>query len=118
MDQGLVLRPFTPARTAVRGFDARTVAGPADVYPFRAVRGLWSRSVTPSFERDVLAGLAQAQKAIPSTWLYDHRGSELFEQITRADEYYPTHSELRILRACAREIADAAGPRAIVIELG
>jgi L-histidine N-alpha-methyltransferase len=118
MDQSLVLRPFTPDRTAVRGFGARTGAGSVDVYPFPAVRELWSRTVTPSFERDVLTGLAQTQKSIPSTWLYDHRGSELFEQITRVDEYYPARNELRILRSCAREIAEAAGPRAIVIELG
>ncbi|MEO8804771.1 MAG: L-histidine N(alpha)-methyltransferase [Burkholderiaceae bacterium] len=72
----------------------------------------------PSFERDVMEGLALRQKAIPSTWLYDHRGSELFEQITHLDEYYPTRNETLILERCVREIAAAAGPNAIVIELG
>jgi dimethylhistidine N-methyltransferase len=72
----------------------------------------------PSFEHDVMLGLALRQKAIPSTWLYDHRGSELFEQITQLDEYYPSRSEARILERCAVEIAAAAGPRAVVIELG
>jgi dimethylhistidine N-methyltransferase len=62
--------------------------------------------------------LAQAQKAIPSAWLYDHRGSQLFEQITQVESYYPTRNEVQILRAAGREIAEAAGPRAIVIELG
>jgi L-histidine N-alpha-methyltransferase len=118
MDNSLALRSFTPSHIAAHGFGARPVNRPASVHPFQPVRELWPRSVTPSFERDVLAGLAQAQKAIPSTWLYDHRGSELFEQITRVDEYYPTRNELQILRSCAREIAEAAGPRAIVIELG
>jgi dimethylhistidine N-methyltransferase len=86
--------------------------------PFAPAREPWPRSGASSFESDVLAGLAQPQKTIPSTWLYDHRGSELFEQITRVPEYYPTRNELQILRSCAREISDAAGPRAIVIELG
>jgi L-histidine N-alpha-methyltransferase len=85
---------------------------------FQPVRELWPRSVAPSFEREVLAGLAQAQKTIPSIWLYDHRGSELFEQITCLDEYYPARNELQIFRSCAHEMAAAAGPRAIVIELG
>jgi len=71
-----------------------------------------------SFERDVMEGLALRQKAIPSTWLYDHRGSELFEQITHLDEYYPTRNETLILERCVQEIAAAAGPNAIVIELG
>jgi dimethylhistidine N-methyltransferase len=65
-----------------------------------------------------LAGLSQAQKSIPSTWLYDHRGSELFEQITQVEEYYPARNETQILRSCARAIAEEAGPRAVVVELG
>ena len=72
----------------------------------------------PSFEHDVMEGLALRQKAIASTWLYDHRGSELFEQITHLDEYYPTRNETLILERCVQEIAAAAGPDAIVIELG
>lgn len=73
---------------------------------------------TPSFEHDVMLGLTLRQKAIPSTWLYDHRGSELFEQITRLDAYYPSRNETRILERCAGQIAEAAGPRAVVVELG
>lgn len=68
--------------------------------------------------RDVLAGLAQTRKSIPCTWLYDHRGSALFEQITRVAEYYPTRNETWILERCAAQIARLAGPRATVIELG
>lgn len=40
----------------------------------------------PAFRRDVRAGLDQAQRAVPSRWLYDHRGSVLFEAITRLPE--------------------------------
>ena len=70
------------------------------------------------FGRDVLFGLSQVQKEVPCTWLYDHRGSELFEDITLLDEYYPTRAELRILRYCTPQIAQAAGPGATVVEFG
>ena len=52
----------------------------------------------PRFAADVLAGLAQPEKSIPSTWLYDRRGSELFEQITQLHEYYPTRNEIGVLQ--------------------
>lgn len=70
------------------------------------------------FARDVLAGLALPNKSVPCTWLYDHRGSALFEQITQTPEYYPTRNETWILERCAGQIGALAGPRAIVIELG
>lgn len=71
-----------------------------------------------TFARDVLSGLAGKRKSIPCTWLYDHRGSELFEQITALPEYYPTRTETWLLERCAAEIAALAGPGASVIELG
>jgi L-histidine N-alpha-methyltransferase len=70
------------------------------------------------FARDVLAGLALPHKSIPCTWLYDHRGSQLFERITELPEYYPTRNETWILERCAAQIGDAAGPGATLIELG
>jgi len=118
MENVFGFRSFASARIGARGLGARAVVGRAGLQPFQPAPEPWPRSAVPSFEHDVLVGLGQAQKAIPSTWLYDHRGSELFEQITHVDEYYPTRNELRILQSCRREIADAAGPRAIVIELG
>ncbi len=72
----------------------------------------------PRFAADVLAGLAQPEKSIPSTWLYDRRGSELFEQITQLHEYYPTRNEIGVLQHCAPAIAAQAGHDAIVIEIG
>ena len=39
---------------------------------------------------DVFQGLQLSPKKLPPKWFYDDRGSELFEQITRLDEYYPT----------------------------
>lgn len=71
-----------------------------------------------AFRRDVLDGLARSPKRIPSAWLYDERGSELFEEITRLPEYYPTRTELAILDAHLGEIAEAVGPQALVVELG
>ena len=71
-----------------------------------------------AFAHDVLAGLAQPHKSIPCTWLYDHRGSELFEEITQLAEYYPTRTERLILERCVAQIAQAAGPGATVVELG
>lgn len=71
-----------------------------------------------AFLRDVLAGLGAAQKTIPSRWLYDVRGSELFEEITELPEYYPTRTERAIFKAHAPAMADAVGPAAMVVEYG
>ncbi|WP_034274979.1 L-histidine N(alpha)-methyltransferase [Actinospica robiniae] len=70
-----------------------------------------------SLGRDVTAGLSAATKILPPKWFYDARGSELFEQITRLPEYYPTRVEQRILTRVAPEIA-AATRAATVFELG
>jgi L-histidine N-alpha-methyltransferase len=56
-------------------------------------------------------------KELPAVWLYDERGSRLFEAITRLPEYYPTGSEREILTAHSAEIADLSGARTLV-ELG
>ena len=71
-----------------------------------------------AFRADVLAGLAQRQKTLPSRWLYDDRGSELFEDITRLDEYYLTRTETAILRRHAGEMADLCGEGVALLEYG
>jgi dimethylhistidine N-methyltransferase len=71
-----------------------------------------------AFRADVLAGLAQSQKTLPSRWLYDDRGCELFEQITRLDEYYLTQTETAILRKHAEEIGKFCGERPVLLEYG
>ncbi|MFM8899966.1 MAG: L-histidine N(alpha)-methyltransferase [Burkholderiales bacterium] len=68
--------------------------------------------------RDVLTGLSQPQKTLPCIWFYDHRGSQLFEDITRLPEYYPTRTETRLLRGLVDEVAATLGPQAQLIELG
>jgi len=66
---------------------------------------------------DVTAGLAAPQASLPPKWFYDDRGSELFDQITRLDAYYPTRREREILEREAAAIAVASGADTLV-ELG
>jgi dimethylhistidine N-methyltransferase len=71
-----------------------------------------------SFLDAVLEGLSRPLPAIPCRFLYDERGSALFDRICELEEYYPTRTETEILRRCAPEIAALAGPQAQLIELG
>jgi len=68
--------------------------------------------------RELLAGLRQPQKQCNPKWLYDQRGSELFDQITRLPEYYPTRTEVGILKAEAAAIAAHCGSDCQLIEPG
>ena len=67
--------------------------------------------------RDVACGLSRPQKELPPKYFYDRRGSELFDEITRLPEYYPTRAERAILDAVAPEIATRTGADTLV-ELG
>ncbi len=69
------------------------------------------------FRSAVLRGLSRPQKAIAPQFLYDKRGSELFDAICQLPEYYLTRTEMQILQDNAGEIAAALGDRALV-ELG
>jgi dimethylhistidine N-methyltransferase len=71
-----------------------------------------------AFRADVLAGLSRRQKTLPSRWLYDQRGSELFEEITALDEYYLTRTETAILRRHAEEMASLCGEGVVLLEYG
>lgn len=71
-----------------------------------------------SFRDALIAGLSGVQKSIPCRFLYDARGSVLFDRICEAPEYYPTRTEIGILRDKAGEISDAIGPAAQLVELG
>ena len=66
---------------------------------------------------DALAGLTASPKELPPKWFYDERGSQLFDEITRLPEYYPTRAERSILEARAHDIARAADADTLV-ELG
>ena len=67
---------------------------------------------------EVLNGLRKRRKELPCKLLYDARGSELFDEICRLPEYYPTRTEIGILRRHGHAIADALGPRCLLVEYG
>ena len=94
-----------PPQTASLAVAARPSTG-----PFRS---------DPRFLRDVIAGLGREPKAIPSCWLYDARGSEIFQEIMSLDAYYPTRVEHEVLEHHAAEItAPLAGSPCTVVDLG
>jgi L-histidine Nalpha-methyltransferase len=71
-----------------------------------------------SFRDAVLSGFGRNKKSIPCKFLYDKRGSALFEEICRLPEYYPTRTEVAILEQCASDIAAYMGPHSRLIEFG
>ncbi|MFE3516679.1 L-histidine N(alpha)-methyltransferase [Streptomyces sp. NPDC059166] len=85
--------------------------------PYLLTRTLPADATDAALRADVLSGLSGSPKTLPPKWFYDARGSDLFEEITRLDEYYPTRAEREILVARAGEIAAASGARTL-IELG
>lgn len=74
--------------------------------------------VNRAFRKDVLSGLSQPQKAVPARWLYDDAGSQLFEDITGLEEYYPTRAETEILRAEGDTFRRMIGEGRAVVEFG
>ena len=70
-----------------------------------------------ALERDARAGLTASPKWLPPKYFYDDRGSELFDEITRLPEYYPTRAERALLRDNAEAIAKAADAQ-VLLELG
>jgi len=73
---------------------------------------------TSAFARDAVGDLSQHPKRLSPKYFYDATGSELFEAITRLPEYYPTRTELGILRDRGSEIASIVPPHAALIEFG
>jgi dimethylhistidine N-methyltransferase len=84
------------------------------------LRGVFQPRATAhdEFRADVLRGLGAPQKNLPPKYFYDATGSELFERITRLDEYYLTRTELAIMERYAQEMAELLGPRCLLIEYG
>jgi uncharacterized SAM-dependent methyltransferase len=70
------------------------------------------------FKDAVLAGLSRKPRAIPAKYLYDARGSALFDAICELPEYYLTRTETGILRDCAADVAALAGPGCALVEFG
>ena len=71
-----------------------------------------------AFHTDVLRGLASPIPAVPARWLYDHRGSELFDDITRLPSYYPTRTETALLHDIMPDIASRVPKGSVVVEFG
>ena len=74
--------------------------------------------VDHTFRKDVRRCFEKRTFAIPARWLYDRRGSELFEEITDLPEYYPTRTETKLLETNGPAFAAAVGPNRAVIEFG
>jgi dimethylhistidine N-methyltransferase len=70
------------------------------------------------FLDDVLDGLSRPQKALPPKYFYDEAGSALFDAICELPEYYPTRTEIAMMRAHARDMAKRLGPQCALIEYG
>lgn len=79
---------------------------------------LEKKSVSHEMLSDVLEGLQQSQKTLPSKYFYDQKGSELFEEITELDEYYLTRTELQIMQEKIQQIANKLGEKIQLVELG
>jgi dimethylhistidine N-methyltransferase len=70
------------------------------------------------FAAAVIEGLSKGRKTLPCRYFYDARGSELFEEITRLEEYYPTRAEASILNTYASDIAEGIGDGELLVEFG
>lgn len=78
---------------------------------------LGADDIAAALRADVIEGLTSTPKELPPKWFYDERGSELFDQITRLDEYYQTEAEREILLSRAAEIV-ALTDADTIVELG
>lgn len=88
-----------------------------------AVRADGARDIQPAaprsgFEHDLLAALGQRPRSISPKYFYDAEGSALFDAICDLPEYYPTRTELGILRRHVPEMAECIGPHAEIVEFG
>jgi dimethylhistidine N-methyltransferase len=93
------------SRVAQRGLESRV--------------SLYDRHPAPADLRaEVLHGLTRPQKCLPPKFFYDRRGSLLFDAITTLPEYYPTRTEIGILRAHGAAMAGLLGKGQVLIELG
>ncbi|MGH8398223.1 MAG: L-histidine N(alpha)-methyltransferase [Gammaproteobacteria bacterium] len=73
---------------------------------------------TANMREEVLSGLREQQKMLSSKYLYDARGSRLFDAICELPEYYPTRIELGIMEAYVADMAAALGPHVLLVEPG
>lgn len=67
---------------------------------------------------EIVKGLNKSQKELPAKLFYDEKGSQLFDQITELDAYYPTRTETKIMKEFIGEIEEEIGPNSLLIEYG
>ncbi len=84
----------------------------------REIRNEEPETERDAFRRDVLTGLGAEPKSVPCKYFYDETGSALFDRITETEEYYPTRTELAIMRAHIGAMAAEIGPGAALVEYG
>jgi dimethylhistidine N-methyltransferase len=77
-----------------------------------------SAVLSPTALSEVARGLSGRPRTLPCKYFYDERGARLFEDICETDAYYPTRTEIGILRRHAAEMAECLGPRCRLVELG
>jgi L-histidine Nalpha-methyltransferase len=106
------VEPSAPAAKLFRDF-RKALDGTAGAI----VSGMTGDQSLLDFARATVAGLAKLPRSLECRFLYDARGSDLFERITRQPEYYLTRTEAAILRSHAAEIRELTGPTSLV-ELG
>ncbi len=71
-----------------------------------------------NFRHDLIEGLSKPQKSLSPKYFYDETGSALFEDITQTQDYYPTRTELSLMRNHLPEIQQALGPNPAIFEYG
>ena len=84
----------------------------------RDKRNLNVEIINNEFLTDVIDGLNQKPKTLKPKYFYDNRGAELFTEICKTPEYYPTRTEIEILKLNAKDIASEIGDNVVLIEYG
>lgn len=67
---------------------------------------------------DVITGLQKSPRSIPPKYFYDEKGSQLFDQITELEDYYPARTEIKILQECKQDIVGLLNKGCMLIEPG
>jgi L-histidine Nalpha-methyltransferase len=83
-----------------------------------AISHLAAEETGDELAREVMHALSARPRRLSPKWLYDARGSQLFDAITRQPEYYPTRTELSILEGQGEAIAEWVGSGPVTVEYG